>query len=385
MKFSASYLARIPSKSKKEYIYNACKLNLLRMVIMSAFVLVFESGIAIFAEEFKTNTFYLALILAAFQIVFIPTLYYMHKHIEDFTLAQLMAAQTAFLVFILTGGTLWSFFEQSLVVSGSTFMLAIMAIAALLIIPPLQSAILFASALMMLVLFLPEFQTNKEALLTLNINIISMTGIAWLLNQMIFKGTVDAFINEKMIIQKNKELEDKNRELNELTMRDSMTNLLNHKNSMRKLKEEIERAKRIDYPLSVAMIDLDNFKSVNDTYGHQAGDNVIIQMAKILKDHCRATDIIGRYGGEEFIIIMPDTNDSDAASLLNRIQHQVDEVDFKGGIHVTLSCVISELHDDSIHGILRASDLMLYEAKEKGKNRVEVFQLNKNKSSAAIN
>ena len=259
LKVSTNYLARIPSELKSEYIYSACKLNLLRMVIMAAFVLAFESILAIFVEDFKTDTFYLALTLAVFQIVFIPALYYMHKNIEEFTMNQIMAAQTVFLVFILTGAILWSFFEQASAPSGSTFMLAIMAISALLIIPPTKSAALFITALALFLFFLPEFQQNHEVIRTLYFNVIPMTAIGWMLNKMIFKGTMKVFLNEKMIIKKNRELEKKNIELNEITMRDSMTNLLNHKNSLRKLKEEIERAKRIDYPLSVAMIDLDNF------------------------------------------------------------------------------------------------------------------------------
>jgi len=167
-------------------------------------------------------------------------------------------------------------------------------------------------------------------------------------------------------------------------MQDSMTNLLNHKNSLRRLKEEVDRAKRIDYPLSVAMIDLDNFKLVNDTYGHQTGDDVLIQVAQILSESCRTTDAVGRYGGEEFIIIMPDTNDWDAALLLGRIKTCIEETSFKEGIRITFSCGISELNGESVHGILKSSDIMLYEAKKKGKNRVEV-QINKDMKSAAIN
>jgi diguanylate cyclase (GGDEF)-like protein len=133
------------------------------------------------------------------------------------------------------------------------------------------------------------------------------------------------------------------------------------------------------------MIDLDNFKQVNDTYGHQTGDEVLVEIAKILKDNSRSTDVVGRYGGEEFIIIMPDPNDRDAALLLSRIQKIVEETSFKDGIHITLSCGVSELNGESVHGILKSSDIMLYEAKKKGKNRVEV-QLDKDKKkSAAIN
>jgi diguanylate cyclase (GGDEF) domain len=234
-------------------------------------------------------------------------------------------------------------------------------------------------------LLLAQFQTESDVIITLNINTYSMTAAAWLLNQMVSRKEVLHFLNKKLIIDKNIELEKKNLELSELTMRDSMTNLLNHKNSLRYLREEVERAKRINYPLSVAMIDLDNFKSVNDNYGHQTGDEVLIQVAEILSESCRSTDVLGRYGGEEFIIIMPDTNDGDAAMLLRRIQNRIEETCFKAGIHITMSCGICELNGDSVYGVLKASDAMLYEAKKKGKNRVEVQVNINNKKSAAIN
>jgi diguanylate cyclase (GGDEF)-like protein len=131
------------------------------------------------------------------------------------------------------------------------------------------------------------------------------------------------------------------------------------------------------------MIDLDNFKLVNDNYGHQTGDEVLIQVAKILTENCRSTDTVGRYGGEEFIIIMPDTNSGDAALLMQRVQRCIEATSFKEDIHITLSCGISELHGENVHGILKASDVMLYEAKKNGKNRVEVQISEKIKDAAA--
>ena len=168
-----------------------------------------------------------------------------------------------------------------------------------------------------------------------------------------------------------------------MTMRDSMTSLFNHKNSIKRLKEEIDRAKRIQYPLSVAMIDLDNFKLINDVHGHLAGDEVLIQVANILKKSCRSTDTIGRYGGEEFIIIMPDTDLGEAALLIKRIKENVKEAQFDQGIKVTLSGGVSDYRGESVHGLIRSSDLMLYRAKKKGKNRVEINDTNDKKSAVA--
>ena len=189
-------------------------------------------------------------------------------------------------------------------------------------------------------------------------------------------------MNKKIIEEKNLELEAKNLELKEMSMRDSMTSLLNHKNSLRRLNEEIERAKRISHPLSVAMMDLDNFKLINDIHGHQTGDEVLIGIAQILRNTCRVTDVIGRYGGEEFIIIMPDTTVKDAAVLFQCIQKNIREAEFQNGIRVTFSCGISELNDESAPVLVRSSDLMLYRAKKRGKNRIEICAVVNKKSTA---
>ncbi len=377
-------MSKIPAQYIREYINIVCGENFARMIVIAMLLAVVEPFIAFFLEPPKSNNFYIAMGIAVTALIFLPILYLFKRNIERLSKSWIMSAQTLFLTGILAGGIILSLFEQSTLASSSSYFLGVFTISAFIVIPPAVSAILLLTSNFVFLLLLPQFQPLPELVATLNINTLSMTAIAWILNQMVSRTKVNSFINEKIIIEKNKELEKKNAELNELTMRDSMTNLLNHKNSLRRLKEEVDRAKRIHYPLSVAMIDLDNFKLVNDSYGHQTGDEVLIQVAQILLENCRSTDIVGRYGGEEFIVIMPDTNDRDAALLLQRIQACIEGTCFKGGIHITLSCGVSELNGKSVHGIIKSSDLMLYEAKKKGKNRIEV-QFNKEKKSAAIN
>lgn len=384
MKLPIKFTARIPIEYKQEFINTACRENLSRMLVIAVLLVIVEPLLAIFSLPANSITFYLALWIALVSLIFIPILLYFKNNADQFSKFSLMLVQTLFLIYILSGGIFWSLYEQTSMASASTYFLAVCTIAAFIVMPPMVSAVLLITGNLIFIILLPQFQKLSDVIVTLNVNTISVIAVAWILNQTVSRSRVTSFMNEKIIKEKNAELEQKNNELNELTMRDSMTNLLNHKNSLRKLKEEIDRAKRIDYPLSVAMIDLDNFKLVNDTYGHQTGDEVLIRVAQILTQNCRATDVVGRYGGEEFIIIMPDTNDRDAALLLQRIKTCIEETSFKDGIHITLSCGISEMHGESIHGILKSSDLMLYEAKKKGKNRIEV-QLNTEKKSAAIN
>ncbi len=156
--------------------------------------------------------------------------------------------------------------------------------------------------------------------------------------------------------------------------RDSLTRLLNHTKTNEQLEIGMERARRHDGSLSFAMIDIDNFKGVNDTYGHQAGDRVILSLARLLQQRLRKTDVVGRYGGEEFAVIMSDTVASNAAKVLDsirlsfsRIKNETDGREFR----VTFSCGIAAFpaHGDSVL-LIRAADKALYEAKRSGRNRI---------------
>ncbi len=156
--------------------------------------------------------------------------------------------------------------------------------------------------------------------------------------------------------------------------RDSLTGLLNHTKTNEQLDIAMERARRQHVSLSFAMIDIDNFKEVNDSYGHPAGDRVIMSLARLFQQRLRKTDVVGRYGGEEFAVILSDTSASNAAKVLDairlsfsRIRNQADGREFS----VTFSCGIAAF---SGHGdvalFISAADNALYEAKRGGRNRI---------------
>ncbi|MFW6079550.1 MAG: diguanylate cyclase, partial [Gemmatimonadota bacterium] len=116
------------------------------------------------------------------------------------------------------------------------------------------------------------------------------------------------------------ELERKNERLERLSISDGLTGLFNHRHIQEVLHEEFERSKRTHEPLTVVMFDLDRFKEVNDTYGHQAGDRVLQTTAGILRDTAREIDKLGRYGGEEFLAVLPDTDMDDGAVFADRVR-----------------------------------------------------------------
>ena len=155
--------------------------------------------------------------------------------------------------------------------------------------------------------------------------------------------------------------------------RDSMTRLPNHTKIKEHLDMELDRAKRQDHPLSLAMIDIDHFKAVNDTHGHLTGDHVIQALSQVLRQRLRKTDIVGRYGGEEFAAILPNTDGPAAFKVLEgiregfgRIRHMAADAEF----FITFSCGIAAYPPiDMAKALIAAADAALYRAKGEGRNR----------------
>jgi len=175
-------------------------------------------------------------------------------------------------------------------------------------------------------------------------------------------------------------LEEKNRELERLSISDGLTGLFNHRHILRVLHDEFERAGRAGGPLSVAMLDLDRFKLVNDTYGHQAGDSVLQQVGDILRGTARDVDRLGRYGGEEFLAILPATDTEGAAIFVERVREAVERHSFEIGgdqpISMTISAGVATYPAGGIfnmESIVGRADEALYAAKTGGRNRCVRF------------
>lgn len=165
--------------------------------------------------------------------------------------------------------------------------------------------------------------------------------------------------------------------LTEMAATDPLTGLYNRREYEMLFMHEIERARRADSPLSVCIVDLDHFKKVNDTYGHGAGDEVLRRTAGLLKDKLRSMDIVGRLGGEEFIILLPQTTIDQAAMIGNRILEALAATDIDTGaaiIRITATIGISQMipSDPNFNAIIQRADEALYRGKETGRNRVEV-------------
>lgn len=163
------------------------------------------------------------------------------------------------------------------------------------------------------------------------------------------------------------------RQLNNLISRDSMTGLLKHVNFKEQLVTELERSRRTQEPLVVAMFDIDHFKKVNDTYGHGMGDRVIKALAHLLKQRLRKTDIVARYGGEEFAAVLLNCTVEAACDILNDIREKFAAIPFmhdESSFSCTLSSGMATNTEYPDFSILEAADGALYDAKRSGRNKV---------------
>ncbi len=168
--------------------------------------------------------------------------------------------------------------------------------------------------------------------------------------------------------------------LEQLSITDELTGIANRRHFEWRLSEEIERARRYQYPLSALMLDLDNFKQINDTHGHQVGDIVLQQIAERLKRILRRTDFLARYGGEEFVILAPQTPADRALILAERLRQVIAESPISVSpdlqIRTTISVGVAVFPEHAQNGneLVRAADEALYKAKQMGRNRVCLYE-----------
>ena len=169
-------------------------------------------------------------------------------------------------------------------------------------------------------------------------------------------------------------LESKLEQLTELVREDQLTGSLNRRGLDDVLEREFNRADRRGFPLCIALLDLDDFKNLNDTHGHVAGDEALIYLVRVIKETLRSMDVIGRFGGEEFLIVLPDTKLEDAAQTVTRVQRELTKQIFMHQhmrLLITFSAGVAlRLDGEDGKSLIQRADTALYRAKREGKNRV---------------
>jgi len=192
---------------------------------------------------------------------------------------------------------------------------------------------------------------------------------------LIYKAIIVTGIQEpyniifREIKQTEEKLNNQNMLLKNLTILDGLTGLFNHHYLYEKLEDEAHRVQRYSTTFSILMIDVDHFKIVNDVNGHISGDNILKELAKIFKSNLRDTDIVGRYGGEEFLIILVETDIKVAYLVAEKLRQVVEVYNFEQDIKITISIGVQEYANEPISALVEKADKKLYAAKNSGRNR----------------
>ncbi|MFO0753830.1 MAG: PAS domain S-box protein [Thermodesulfovibrionales bacterium] len=183
------------------------------------------------------------------------------------------------------------------------------------------------------------------------------------------RGAITHYVSTAKDITERIRAEEKLRELAE---RDPLTNIYNRRKFFDFLRGGVEQARRYGRPLSLFMFDIDHFKVVNDTYGHERGDAVLKSLVQEVEKNIRKADVFARYGGEEFILCAPETTLQGALDLAEKIRQTIESHSFDNAGRITVSGGVTELREgDSVDSLIGRADSALYRAKEKGRNRVE--------------
>jgi diguanylate cyclase (GGDEF)-like protein len=198
-----------------------------------------------------------------------------------------------------------------------------------------------------------------------------------------FKHTLFT-IKKTLETKKLRELASKSKYYENLSNIDELTGIYNHRCFNQMLKSEIKKHSIHKLPLNLLIADLDNFKNINDTYGHLTGDLVLKTIAEILKRSTRNLDFVSRYGGEEFAIILPETSRDEAIRVGERIVHNVETTHFKnvegkpiGKLTITIGMASYPKDAKTLHHLIDKSDQALYEGKKTGKNKICIFRKTK--------
>jgi len=188
-------------------------------------------------------------------------------------------------------------------------------------------------------------------------------------------GRISGLICVMVDLTQRKNLEEELKMANNILRRqaitDGLTGLFNHKKTLSMIEKEVKRSKRYGSEFSILMMDIDYFKHVNDQYGHQVGDRVLVQISETIKKNIRETDIAGRYGGEEFLIIFPETTREKALVTATRIADAIKGYEHVEGFHVTVSGGLAGWTGETTIELVKEADDLLYKAKNSGRDRIE--------------
>ncbi len=309
------------------------------------------------------------LILFFFMIgLFILT--YKLRNRENSNAVMHVLQYTAIFV-ILAMGIIIVSLDQLVTTNITPFLITTTVIGLVFIIRPLISFLVYTASYIGFYYLIALYATNEQILLSNRVNGITAVGLGFLLSIIIWNYNYTNIVQKRRIEKQQKQME-------KMAYYDLLTDLPNRRFFYQLFQKEISLIKRHGYEAVVMIMDVDNFKEINDTYGHPTGDNVLKQLADLLKNNVRESDTVSRFGGEEFIIMLPNTSLEQGCAFAERLRTTIMNNEFtvdSNKFRVTSSfgvCLINREKILSLEECYHLVDKALYLAKQKGKNKIEV-------------
>lgn len=269
-------------------------------------------------------------------------------------------------------------YDQWVTPNISPYLLGCVAVSLLFQLPPRAAAGVMLTAYAVFFIGLGQTQADATLLLGNRVNGFSASLLAMLIALTLWSRNAQYALLQRELTERNATLEKQQADLLWLATRDALTGLFNRGEFMRLAELELLRSRRHGGNTSIIVVDLDHFKSINDQHGHPAGDKVLAHVAACLRDGVRVTDVVARIGGEEFVVLLPQTDIDSAEVLARKLRHSVRQskatISSELALSVTASLGVACMpggHEGSVAALYAAADNALYEAKRKGRDRVE--------------
>jgi diguanylate cyclase (GGDEF) domain len=285
---------------------------------------------------------------------------------------------TVYITYLMLGVVICSI-DQMVSPGITAFLIACTCTATMFVIKPVIAVTYYTINYVLFYFLVSLTQPNKDMLLSIRVNGIAAVGIGLCIALVLWSSNISNLKQSRLIDNQKKELEEKNKQLEYMATHDQLTGLINRAQFIQFAEKEIARIRRSGTEASIILVDIDIFKNVNDNYGHPTGDTVLKNTAGIIKKSLREMDIPARFGGEEFIILLPETPAQGGAVVAEKIRANIADYPFKSEsqtIHITSSfgvTAVTASESESFDLSYQRVDEALYIAKRNGRNRVEIY------------